>query len=356
MADEDRDAKTEAASQRRLAQAREEGQIALARDLPAVASLAAGVGALVLLAPSLATAIARLLETSFEAARGGASATAGGLPAAVRAVIFPGLGVCTAAAAGGLVGGLAQTGGGFWPALALPDLSRLKQGGVFRVFSREFLVDFLLAVVKVVAIGWAAWSALRADFLALPGLLDTPAKAELAILFGPLARAAVKVLAAMALLAGLDLALARYRYAAKLRMTKEEAKREMKEDEGDPLIRGRRRRKHRELARARVAVEVPKADAIVVNPTHIAIAIRYRRDEGRAPRVTAKGKGHLAELMRDLARQNGIPIVENVPLARLLYKRVKVGREIPAETYKAVAAILAFVYRITGRAPGGMAA
>jgi flagellar biosynthesis protein FlhB len=89
-----------------------------------------------------------------------------------------------------------------------------------------------------------------------------------------------------------------------------------------------------------------------VNPTHVAIALRYRKDEGRAPRVTAKGKGALAEYMRDLARENGIPIVQDIPLARLLYRKVKVGKEIPAATYKAVAAVLAFVYRMTGRRAG----
>jgi flagellar biosynthesis protein FlhB len=138
-----------------------------------------------------------------------------------------------------------------------------------------------------------------------------------------------------------------------MRVTKQEAKRESRDEEGDPLIRGKRRGKHRELSRGRARVEVPRADALLVNPTHIAIALRYRRDEGRAPRVIAKGKGALAEYMRDLARENAIPIVQDVPLARLLYRKVKVGREVPASTYKAVAAVLAFVYRITGRAPGG---
>jgi flagellar biosynthesis protein FlhB len=100
---------------------------------------------------------------------------------------------------------------------------------------------------------------------------------------------------------------------------------------------------------------IGKADALLVNPTHIAIALRYRKAEGRAPRVTAKGKGQLAELMRELARENGIPIVEDVPLARLLYRKVKVGREIPAQTYKAVATLLAFVYRVTRRESGARA-
>jgi flagellar biosynthesis protein FlhB len=140
-----------------------------------------------------------------------------------------------------------------------------------------------------------------------------------------------------------------------MKMTREEVKREYKEDEGDPLLKGRRRKRHRELAKGRAAVEVPRADALIVNPTHIAIAIRYRPDEGSAPRVTAKGKGALAEHMRELARNNGVPIVENIALARLLYRRVKIGRSVPAETFKAVAAILAYVYRLTGRAPGARA-
>jgi len=150
-------------------------------------------------------------------------------------------------------------------------------------------------------------------------------------------------------LAAADLALQRWRFAVKMRMTREDAKREVKEEEGDPLVRGQRKRRHRDLLRNRANLEVPRADALVVNPTHVAVAIRYRRDEGRAPRVTAKGKGALAEHMRGLARENGVPIYEDVPLARLLYRKVKVGREIPSQTYKAVAAVLAFVYRVSGR-------
>jgi len=139
-------------------------------------------------------------------------------------------------------------------------------------------------------------------------------------------------------------------------VTKQEAKREARDQLGDPLIKGKRRQRHREISRGRARIEVRRADALLVNPTHIAIALRYRKDEGRAPRVTAKGKGVLAEYMRELARENAIPIVEDIPLARLLYRKVKVGREVPASTYKAVAAVLAFVYRITGRAPGGRGA
>jgi flagellar biosynthesis protein FlhB len=214
------------------------------------------------------------------------------------------------------------------------------------------LLDLLLGVVKMLTVAWACWSTLQDDFLTLPRLLFARPDVQFAMLFKPLAAGAVKVLTVMGFWAGADLALQHLRFRKRMKMTKEEAKREYKEEDGDPMMKGRRRRKHRELAKGRASVEVPIADALIVNPTHIAIAIRYRPGELAAPRVTAKGKGQLAEYMRDLARENGIPIVENIPLARLLYKRVKVGKAVPAETYKAIAAILAYVYRVTGRSPG----
>jgi flagellar biosynthesis protein FlhB len=157
----------------------------------------------------------------------------------------------------------------------------------------------------------------------------------------------------LALVAGLDLGVQRYRWFQKKKMTKEEVKREMKNDEGDPHIKGRRRQKQRELARRKPPQQtVPKADAVIVNPTHIAIAIRYRKGEHRAPIVIAKGKGVTADTIRALAREHQVPIVKDIPLARLLHKKCEIGREVPMETFKAVAAVLAFVSKITGRPPG----
>ena len=350
MADESsRDDKTEQASQKRLQQAAEKGQIALSKDAVTVASLAAGLVALAAVAAPLRDSLVDLF-----------GATARGLPEASLSTIASllarpallALGACAAGAAGGLAATAIQTRGRVWPHLAAPDPERLWQGGKLkRLFSREVAVDLLLASVKVAAVLGVVWYAVRGDVRALGNMPAATTDAQLSHAAGTLATAGVRALAVMAILAGADFALTRHRFGVKMRMTKEELKREHKEDEGDPLVRSQRRRRQRELARARVTVEVPKADAVLVNPTHVAVAIRYRRDEGRAPRVIAKGKGQLAEIMRDLARSNGIPIVEDIPLARLLYRRVKVGREIPAETYKAVATILAFVYRITGR-PG----
>lgn len=341
----DEEDRTEHVSERRLRLAFEEGQVPVGRDAVATAGVAAGTMVLATTAPRLRDALVHLVEDSVG---GAAHADFNGIVGGIaKASGWAALACCAVALVGALTT-LAQTRAGFWPQLALPDLTRLSGGRLSRLFKREFAVDLALAIVKVLAVGAVAYLSLRDDFLALPGMLEASPIAQLGHLFRPLGKAAVKVVAMMGVLAGAELALTHFRFNAKMKMTKEEAKREMKEDEGDPLLRSRRKRRHRELAKGRATMEVPRADAIIVNPTHVAIAIRYRREEGRAPRVTAKGKGQLAEIMRDLARSNGIPIVEDIYLARLLHRRVKVGGQIPAETYRAVAAILAYVYRVTG--------
>jgi flagellar biosynthesis protein FlhB len=260
---------------------------------------------------------------------------------------------CSAAAAAGAIAYLGQTKGRIWPHLVLPDLTKVFSGGKLgRLMSSEVWVDLGISLVKLVTVGWTVWTCMRDQFLTLPSLLLAGTETQFGMLFGPLAKGAVKVLTVMGIWAGLDIALTRWRFSRKMRMSKADARREAREEEGNPQIKARRRRRHRELAKGRAAFEVPRADVLVVNPTHIAIAIRYRAAEDQSPRVTAKGKGVLAETMRDLARSNGIPIVENIALARLLWKRVKVGKGVPVDTFKAVAAVLAYVYRLTGRGAG----
>lgn len=345
-----KDEKTEEPSQRRIQRSFDDGEIPLGKDFVAVAGLGAGALALISLGGSLRDA---LVSEVAETLRTTDTLPFDALPGRLGTPALLGLVVCIAAALGAALAAVIQTRGQVWGKLASPDPKRLFQlKRLTRLFGREFVVDLLLAALKVVLVAWVIWSTLRDDFLTLPTILLRPPGDLLLSLFGPLARGTVKVMAVLAVIAGIDFAVTRHRFLQKMKMTKDEARREHKEDEGDPLIRARRKRQHRELAKNRIAIEVPKADAIVVNPTHVAIAIRYRKSEGKAPRVTAKGKGKLAEMMRDLARSNGVPIVQDVPLARLLYRKVKVGREVPAETYKAVAAVLAFVYRVTGRKPG----
>jgi flagellar biosynthesis protein FlhB len=341
-------------SQKAVQRAWEEGNVPLGRDLPAVASLAAGAAALVALGGALRGGLVAAVQ---EAMRSVDATPFALLPRLVAGPALAVAAICAAAGAGSALVTLVQTKGGFWPERVGLDLSRvLNPGRLLAMFGGASLSDLGVGAVKVVALAWAAWSAAHADFVTLPKLLGAGAVDQLAFALGILWKAALRMLIVGAILAGVDLALVRRRYMKGMLVTKAEAAREAKDDLGDPLVRGKRRQRHRELSRGRARVEVPRADALLVNPTHIAIALRYRKDEGRAPRVIAKGKGALAEYMRDLAREHAIPIVQDVPLARLLYRKVKVGREVPAQTYKAVAAVLAFVYKLTGRAPGGRAA
>ena len=334
---------TETPSGKRLRQAWDEGRIPLGRDAVAVAGVAGAVGALVVLGGPMRTGLVRAVRQAVGALDVTPFST---LP---HLVAIP---VGAAAAAGTLVT-LAQTRGGTWLHLAFPDLARVVRGGrIASAFSRRALLDLALAAAKVLALGWAAWTSVRADFLTLPGLLGATAPDQLSRMLSICLHAGSRMLLVAVLLAGADVAVTRRRFMKSMRVSRQDARREAREEEGDPLMRGKRKSRHRELSRGRARVEVPRADALLVNPTHVAIALRYRRDEGRAPRVTAKGKGALAEYMRQLARESAIPIVQDIPLARLLYRKVKVGREVPASTYKAVAAVLAFVYRLTGRHPG----
>lgn len=345
------DSKTEQPTPRKLEQARREGQVAVGRDLVAMAAVGFCGAALFIANGPLGEALRQSITVAAGSLHQPSQAA---MVSALKPVGALALACLAAAFVGGLVGAVAQTGGGFWTKLATPDPSRLFQKGKLKRFiNGEVAVDTLLAAVKVVAVGAVTWSALSDTFLTVEPLLRANVATQTSelgrTLFGAFGRIVLVLLAT----AGLDFALTRYRLRKKLMMTKDEIRREVKEDEGDPQIRGRRRRKHRELARGNVAQDVPKADALVVNPTHVAVAIRYRRDESAAPRVISKGKGAVADKMREIARTEGIPIVENIPLARLLYRRVKIGGEVPAETFKAVAAVLAFVYRITGRNNAG---
>lgn len=355
MADEeDKESKTEEPSPRKLRRAYDQGNIPVGHDAVLVAGTGAAVVALIALAGILRSSIAHLFR---EAAASVGDAPFASLASAARIPVLATGAVCLVAALGGVLATLAQTQGRTASERPLLDLSRVAKGfgNLGRMFEKDFLFALLIALGKAFFIALAVWPSLRKDLAGLPTLLTAEPSAQVAAAFGMLARAARPAFAALVIVAAGEFAFTRWKFFRDQRMTKQELKDELKEEEGDPLLKGQRRRRARELLRNQATVEVPKADALVVNPTHVAIAIRYRRDEGRAPRVTAKGKGALAEHMRSLARQNGVAIVQDVPLARFLYRKVKVGREIPAQTYKAVAAILAFVYRVSGKQQGNRA-
>jgi flagellar biosynthetic protein FlhB len=227
------------------------------------------------------------------------------------------------------------------------DLSRINPiNGFRRLFSFEAAGELVKSFIFIAAIGVLGGAYLYADLPALAFM--TKLRTEDMVVFAS-REAAVLIswmTAAMGALAGLDYLYQRWRTEAQLRMSRQEIKEEMREQEGDPQLKGRLKSLRQKISRRRMTAEVAKADVVITNPTELAIALRYRADEMSAPRVLGKGAGYIAKKIREIAREKGIPIVENKPLARLLYRQVDVGQEISENVYRAVAEVLAYVYKL----------
>ncbi len=344
-AQEDR---TEAATARRRARAREEGQAPLSREVAPLAALAAATALLILAAPAVARDVSARLARLL--AQANALSPIQGLRLAGVAALLAALPFLLAGPLAGAASVLGQTG--FlvhWPALQ-PDFARLDpRRGFARVFSAAALAEAGKSLLKLALAGAACWAALAGAWPQLPAASGwTPA-----LLIGQTGLATrhllLALLAVQAAVAGADILRARARHAASLRMSRHELREEHKETEGNPHIRARIRRLRLQRARRRMMAAVPKAAVVVTNPTHYAVALAYQRGSAAAPRVVAKGTEEVAARIRDLARQSGVPVVANPPLARALHG-VPLDAEIPRELYQAVAELIAFVWRLRTRA------
>ena len=356
MADADHSAqeRTLEPSARRLEQARREGQVPRSRYLAHLLVLGAAAAALFLLAAPLIAELRLMLARalSFDAQALAVPLTerlaqlaAAGLLAAAPMLLALAL---AAAAAPLLVGGWL-----FAPQLAAPKLERLSPWqGFARMFSVSAAVELgkvLLVLVLLAAVGFGYVASHLQDFASLA---HQPLHAGLAH-FGWLAGVALALLAAtVAAAAAIDVPFQLVQHRRRLRMTPEEARREQKESEGDPHLKARIRSAQREMARKRMMAAVPKADVVVTNPTHFAVALKYLEGRHRAPVVVAKGADAVAEKIKALARAHEVPQLEAPPLARALYRHFEIGDEIPAALYAAVAQVLAYVYQLRRYAAG----
>jgi len=231
----------------------------------------------------------------------------------------------------------------------LPDFAKLNPiTGMARFFSKRSLIEVVKSVLKVLLIGWIAFSTVFDHFAEALTLIDASVGATLSYLGTTSALIMGKICAALILMAFLDFMFVRFELEEKMKMTKQELKEEFKESEGDPHIKAQIRAIQQEMARKRMMAEVPKADVVITNPTHLAVAIRYEAKKMDSPIVVAKGADHLAMKIREIARENNIPIVENPPVARLLH-RLDLGQHVPEDLFKAVAEILAHVYSLKGK-------
>lgn len=229
----------------------------------------------------------------------------------------------------------------------MPQLERINPlRGFSRIFSRETLVEFLKTVLKVLIISGILFLLLRGEMDQLSELGILPIAQIFLYLVKVLAKVLLTMLIFLAVLGILDFAYQKWRYAENLKMSFSEMKEELRQREGDPHIRSRIRQIQRERLRKQMMKVVPKADVVVTNPTHVAVALQYQRGIMKAPKVIAKGAGVIAQKIKEIASQAGVPIVERKELARILYRHVEINQMIPENLYTVVAEVLAYVYRL----------
>lgn len=247
---------------------------------------------------------------------------------------------------------LLQTGFVFSLGSLTPNFSKLNPiSGLSRLFSLNALFEALKGVLKVIVFGVVLYLMLRNEIDNIPLLVDMDIRQIVSFGLEKIKKLALIAALVLTVFAVIDFAYQKWHFSKEMRMTRSEVKEEMKQLEGDPQVKARIRSLQREMARKRMMQEVPKADVVITNPTHIAVALRYDSKEMEAPRVIAKGANLIAERIKEIATQHKVPIYEDKPLARSLFK-LEIGQEIPETLYKAVATILANIYKLKARMSG----
>jgi flagellar biosynthetic protein FlhB len=345
--------RTERPTPRRIKDAREKGQIARSRDLSAALSLGAVTLALAWLGTRMVSSVGARLSAGLAAladrahgpmhpgdlaqalwAEAGTFALVAGPPACLAAIVSIGASV-------------AQTGWAVSPKAIAFEWNRLNPAsGLAKFAPRQGGMELVKAVIGLAVIGWLGHRLVLESFVQAPGLIGmTPvesARVGWTWLWTLLWQMSLAFLA----LAAADYALQRWRWLSNLKMTRQEVRDEARLNDGNPEVKGRVRRIQREMARRRMLHAVKTATVVVTNPTHFAVALQYRRHEMAAPVVVAKGQDELARRIREMARKHEVPVVENVTLARALYKSAEVGDTIPADLFGAVAEVLAYLVRL----------
>lgn len=337
----------------RRQKAREEGSVARSHDLGSAMLLLVGLGVLWMSGAALIDFLAaygrRQLggEAWLEAEPAFAVAHCSGMLSQLARHMLPILGLMLA---GAVVVNLGQVGFFFLPAKLGLDISRIDPlAGARRMFSLDSVARLAFAILKLAIIGGVAYASVYRDFPQVLALGSLPLP-EIAVSVWQLVFwTGLKIGLALLVLAVLDYGYQYWRHEQDLRMTPQEVREEMRNLEGDPQVAARRRAVQKQLVTNRLSQAVPKADVVVTNPTELAVAIQYDPDHMAAPIVVAKGAGLLAQQIRRLALEHGIPILERKPLAQALYREVQLNRPIPQDKYAVVAEVLAYVYHLKGK-------
>jgi len=350
MADTDRHDQTEAATQKRLDEARERGQVPRSRDLSAAAvTLAGGLG-LYNLGQLIGGGLLEMVRAAFvlsSTPRDGSGYLLSALGgAATRAVVAvaPLLGLLLAAA---VLAPLAIGGWNFSVGALQPRWERLDPiAGLQRMFSLHGVIELLKSLARFLVVALVAVLVLRSQYSQFAALAAEPTRSGIAHALTLAGTAFIALGGALAAIAVVDVPLALWQHNRTLRMSRDEIREETRDSEGSPEVRGRIRRTQQEFARRRMMSEVPRADVVITNPTHYAIALRYDEQRMRAPLVVAKGADLVALRIRELAREHAVPLLEAAPLARALHAGCELGDEIPARLYAVVAQVLTYVYQL----------
>jgi flagellar biosynthetic protein FlhB len=347
MAEENQE-RTEEATPKRRSESKEKGQVAKSRDLSSVAILSAALIYFYFNASDMLKKIMTMLSKNLHRASSTSlspndiTMLGAELTLQFFFILYPLMLTVVIAA---LLSNILQSGFIFSPEAIAPKLSKLDPiKGMKNLLGTRSLVELVKNILKVTIVALVAYLSVKSSLHQVIPLMNQ----DLWQIFSFIGRNSYLIIANVCLLlvivAVLDFAYQKWEFEKSIKMSKQEVKEENKQSEGDPLIKGRIRRLQRDAARKRMMASVPKADVVITNPTHIAIAIRYDSEKMAAPVVLAKGTGFIAEKIKEVAKASGVPVVENKLVAQLLYKLVDIDEAIPENLYRAVAEILAYVY------------
>jgi len=354
MADDYQD-KTEQPTPKRRAEARKKGKVAKSKDLSGALVLLTALLTLMIWGPGMGEKIMAMLRFNLGHMRPGMinpnqmSALFMNFGLTLGGMLMPIFISLSAIAIGGTY---VQVGKIFTTETLVPDFTRLFKGfGQF--FSLNTIVELLKSLAKFLIIGLVAYYSVKRELPDLMQLSDQQTGQVVLNLTGTTFRVATRIIIALLVLACLDYIYQRWQFEKNLKMTKQEVKDEMRQVDGDPKVKARMRSLMRQMATKRMIAAVPEADVVITNPTHFAVALKYDSASMMAPQVVAKGRGFVALKIIALAQEVGVPLVENRELARALYRMVEVGHSIPLSLYRAVAEVLAYIYRLRGATAGG---
>ncbi|MBI5893163.1 MAG: flagellar biosynthesis protein FlhB [Deltaproteobacteria bacterium] len=352
--DDDKTERTEPGTSRRREEARKKGQVAKSREITTTAVLFTSLVILYFYSQYMLNSLAEIMSR-FLYNSGTYNLTQESLMSLImdvgKGILITIAPMIIAIPIVGIISNVLQTGWLVSTETMSPKFSKLNPlEGAKKLVSVSALAEFVKSLLKLAIVAYVAYVTLRAEVANVPLLIDTDTNGILIYLGKISFKVLLRSCWVLLVLAAIDYAFQRWEYEKSLRMTKQEIRDEMKDIDGNPMIKSRIKSVQRELARKRMMREVPKADVVITNPTHFAVALKYDSKEMAAPIVVAKGQGLIAQKIKEIAKENRVPIVEDKPLARTLYKLVDIGRPIPDKLYKAVAEILAYVYKLRKKA------